>query len=70
VEDLWKASRTARRKRSRPVEDELLEIDQDCTVTRYPYAAGGRRPQGVPDGGHAETALPTAGRAPRAPREV
>jgi hypothetical protein len=51
-------------------EDELLELDQDCTVTGYPDAAAGRRPQGVPDGGHAETALRTAGRAARAPREV
>jgi HEPN domain-containing protein len=51
-------------------EDELLELDQDCTVTRYPDAAAGRRPLGVPGGGHAETALRTAGRAPRAPREV
>ena len=31
-------------------EEELLELDQDCTVTGYPDAAAGRRPQGVPDG--------------------
>jgi hypothetical protein len=53
-----------------PGEEELLELDQDCTVTGYPDAAAGRRPQGVPDRGHAETALPIAGRAPSAPREV
>jgi HEPN domain-containing protein len=70
VDDLWRALPESAREAFASLQDELLELDQYYTVTRYPDAAGGTRPQGVPDGGHAETALRTAGRAPRAPREV
>jgi HEPN domain-containing protein len=70
VEDLRKASRTAPGKRSRPGRTSSWSSTRTARSlgTRTPRPAPD--PRGVPDGGHAEAALPTAGRAPRAPREV
>jgi hypothetical protein len=51
VDDLWRALPESAREAFASLQDELLELDQYYTVTRYPDAAAGRRPQGVPDGG-------------------
>jgi HEPN domain-containing protein/predicted nucleotidyltransferase len=70
VDDLWRALPESAREAFASLQDELLELDQYYTVTRYPDAAGGTRPQGLPGQGHAETALQTAERCWELSRQV
>jgi HEPN domain-containing protein len=45
-----------------PLREGLVELDTYHTTTRYPDAAAGARPEGLPGGRHAERALETAPR--------
>ena len=70
VDDLWQVLPEGAREALSSLEGELREMDQYYTVTRYPDAAAGTRPQGLPDRGHAEAALRTAERCWEVSRQL
>ena len=70
VDDLWKALPEGARGALSSLEVELREMDQYYTVTRYPDALGGTRPQGLPDQEHAQGALRAAEQCWEVTRQV
>lgn len=62
IDDLWCELPAETREVLAPLREGLVELDTYHTTTRYPDAAAGARPEGLPGGRHAERALETAPR--------
>lgn len=70
IGDLWQELPQAAREVLAPLEGEIRELDGYYTVTRYPDAVAGARPEGLPQESHAEAALRVAERCWQLTRDL